>query len=81
MLALFFDDLHWADLSMVDLLAFVSDCFDSLRCWSLPYRPSDLLVTKHLFAPLQQVLSTRGVCRNIALKLLTPDHVERYLDL
>jgi tetratricopeptide (TPR) repeat protein len=40
-----------------------------------------LLVTKHPFAQLQQALRTRGACRDVALELLTPDDVERYLDL
>ena len=60
-LVLFFDDLHWADPSTVDLLAFVSDRFDSLRLLVVTsHRPSDLLVTKHPFALLQQALRTRG---------------------
>jgi predicted ATPase len=81
-LVLFFDDLHWADASTVDLLAFLADRFDGLRVLIVvTYRPSDLLLAKHPFAQLKQRLQARGVCHDIPLGFLTRDEVEHYLAL
>jgi len=81
-LVMFFDDLHWADPSTVDLLAFVADRFDTLRVLIVTtHRPSDLILAKHPFAPLHQALRTRGACRDVSLELLTEDDVARYLAL
>src|SRR5208282_3039104 len=52
-LVFFLDDLHWADVSTVDLLAYVGSKCDSLRMLIIgTYRPSDLLLSKHPFAEL-----------------------------
>src|SRR5262249_41080723 len=47
----------------------------------LTYRPTDLLLSKHPFVPLKQELQAHGVCREVALELLTRQDVERYLAL
>jgi predicted ATPase len=79
---LFLDDLHWADASTVDLLAYIGSKCAALRLLLvLAYRPTDLLLSKHPLVPLKQDLQTRGVCREIALELLTRQDIERYLAL
>jgi tetratricopeptide (TPR) repeat protein/predicted Ser/Thr protein kinase len=79
-LVLFFDDVHWADASTVDLLTFVADRFDALHVLVLAsYRPSDLLLTKHPFVQMKQDLQTRGTCHDLHLPALTREDVADYL--
>jgi tetratricopeptide (TPR) repeat protein len=79
-LVFFLDDLHWADVSTVDLLAYIGGKLGSLRMLIVAtYRPSDLLLAKHPFAETKLVLQERGVCRDVAVSFLTPADVELYL--
>jgi predicted ATPase len=79
---LFLDDLHWADASTVDLLAYIGGKCAALGIVVvLTYRPTDLLLGKHPFVPVKLDLQARGVCREVALDLLTRQDVERYLAL
>ena len=79
-LVLFLDDLHWADASTIDLLAYIGSKFGSLRTLIIAtYRPSDLLLAKHPFAEAKLVLQERGVCREVAVTFLTSADVELYL--
>src|SRR5262249_55047577 len=79
---LFLDDVHWADASTVDLLAYLGG-----RCAAKPwlvvltYRPADLALGKHPFRPVQWELEGRGLCREIPLDFLGRPDVERYLTL
>jgi tetratricopeptide (TPR) repeat protein len=81
-LVLFFDDLHWADVSTIDLLAYLASKFDSMRVLVIAtYRPSDLLLAKHPFLQVRPDLQARGVCREIELEFLSLSEIERYLVL
>lgn len=81
-LVLFFDDVHWADASTVDLIAYLASHFESLRLLLVvSYRPSDLLLTKHPFLQIKLDLQARGVCREIGLLFLGRDDIETYLAL
>jgi predicted ATPase len=79
---IFCDDLHWADISTVDVLSYLISHSEGLRLLALTaYRPSDLRVAKHPFLPVQQELQSRGLCRELALGLLSEADIARYLDL
>ena len=81
-LVLFLDDIHWSDISTVDLLAYLAGKLDTIRILIItPYRPSELLLDKHPFLPVKLDLQARGVCREIALPFLSREEIERYLAL
>jgi predicted ATPase len=81
-LVLFFDDLHWADVSTIDLLAYLASKFDSTRVLIIAtYRPSDLLLAKHPFLQVKPDLQARGACREIELEFLSRSEIEKYLAL
>src|SRR5262249_15320244 len=81
-LVVFLDDVHWADPSSVDLLAYLgSKCARLRLLLVLTYRPSDLLRSQHPFGPVKLELQGRGVCREIALPFLSRHDLDRYLAL
>jgi tetratricopeptide (TPR) repeat protein len=78
----FFDDLHWVDISTVDMLGYVARHFEALPALIIvAYRPEELLVQKHPFLSTKHDLQGRGFCREIALEFLTRDNVEEYFAL
>jgi serine/threonine protein kinase/tetratricopeptide (TPR) repeat protein len=81
-LVLFLDDLHWADASTVDLLAYLGGRCTGMRALLvLTYRPTDLVLAKHPFGPVKLDLQAHGVCRELALEFLTRADLDRYLAL
>jgi predicted ATPase/predicted Ser/Thr protein kinase len=81
-LILFFDDLQWADLSTVDLLAYLATRFEGMRLLILiTYRSSEMLLSKHPFLQVKLDLQGRGLCHEIPLGLLDPEHIRSFLDL
>ena len=77
---LFFDDLHWADASTIDLLGYVAGRFTDLRVLIIvTYRPTDLMLAHHPFLQLKRELQMHGSCREIPLDFLTQEEVQRYL--
>jgi predicted ATPase len=81
-LVLFLDDVHWADPSSTDLLAYLgSKCAELPLLLVLTYRSSDLLRSKHSFGPVKLDLQGRGVCHEISLPYLSRDDVDHYLAL
>src|SRR3954452_24994081 len=81
-LVVFLDDVHWADPSSVDLLAYLgTKCAGLHLLLVLTYRPSDLLRSQHPFGPVKLELQGRRVLREIALPFLSRADLDRYLDL
>jgi adenylate cyclase len=81
-LVLLFDDLHWADVSTIDLLAYLAGKFETMRVLVLTtYRSSDLLISRHPFLQVKRDLQARGLCHQIMLLFLSREEVERYLAL
>jgi tetratricopeptide (TPR) repeat protein len=81
-LVLIIDDMHWADPSTVDLLAYVGGKGAGLRALLvLTYRPTELALGKHPFLAVKLDLQGRGVCRDLPVAFLSLPDVERYLAL
>ncbi len=79
---LFIDDVHWADVSTVDLLAHVGRQCRNLRVLVIAtYRPTELLLGPHPFHGVKHELQGKGACTELSLGFLIRDDVERYLDL
>jgi tetratricopeptide (TPR) repeat protein len=81
-LILFIDDLHWADVSTIDMLAYLASKFETMRVLVVvTYRPSDLLLAKHPFLQIKPDMIAHGLCREIQLEFLSRTEIERYLAL
>jgi predicted ATPase len=81
-LLLFIDDLHWADASTVDLLAYLGGRCEGMRALLvLTYRPTELAVSKHPFLPIKLDLQARSSCRELKLEFLPRSEVDKYLTL
>src|SRR5262245_3704646 len=81
-LVLFLDDLHWADISTVDVLNYLAQRFADLRIFVMAtYRSAEMVMNKHPFLQVSQDLQTRGTLQELALDFLSLADVERYLDL
>ena len=81
-LVLFFDDLHWADASSLDLITYVAAKFNSMSLLVVAtYRPGELLLHKRPFGPVKLDLQARRLCRDLELNFLPPEEVRNYLDL
>lgn len=74
------EDVHWADASTVDLIAYLADRFDSLHMLLIvTYRPSDLAVAKHPFAEVQLNLQSHGAIRETRLHAFDRHDIDAYL--
>jgi predicted ATPase len=81
-LVLFFDDLHWADTSTVDMIAYLAMKLASMRLLVVAtYRRSEMLLNKHPFLAVVLDLQARGICQELPLELLAREDVEQYLGL
>ncbi len=77
---LFFDDLHWADVSTIDLLGFVANRLTAMRLLIVAtYRPTDLLLAGSPFLQIRPDLQARGICRELQLDFLTEADIATYL--
>ena len=79
-LALFLDDLHWADVSTIDLLNYVASRIAKSRIAIIvTYRPSELLLAQHSFLHVKLELMGRDACRDLSLGFLSLDEVREYV--
>ncbi len=81
-LVLFIEDIHWADASTVDLLAYIVTRLGNSRLFTIvTFRPSELQLAQHPFLALKLDLQTRGVARELPLTFLTENEVRALLAL
>ena len=81
-LVLFFDDLHWADTSTVDMIAYLATRLADMHLLVVAtYRPSEMLLNKHPFLAVALDLQARNVCQELPLQFLTREDVDQYLAL
>ncbi len=81
-LVLVLDDIHWADVSTIDILNYLAGRFADLRVLVLTtYRPSEMAIARHPFLAIANDLRARGVFDDISLGFLSLADVERYLAL
>jgi DNA-binding winged helix-turn-helix (wHTH) protein/tetratricopeptide (TPR) repeat protein len=79
---LFVDDLHWADASTTELLAYLARKLASAcLLMVVAYRSSDMVLTSHPFIAVRQELQRHGVCRELPMGLLSHQDIEQYLRL
>ena len=81
-LVIFLDDLHWADVSTIDLLNYLAGRFEGMRVLILgTYRRSEVTTTEHPLLQMKATLEGRGLFREFPLEFLERADVERYLSL
>jgi predicted ATPase len=81
-LVLFFDDLHWADASTIDILAYLATRLAAMPLLVVAaYRTSEMRLREHPFLAVALDMQARGVCQVLPLQFLTREDVDAYLDL
>ena len=70
-MVLFLDDLHWADVSTIDILNYLAGRFADMRVLVLTtYRPAEMALAQHPFLGIANNLRSRGLFEEIALGFL-----------
>jgi predicted ATPase len=73
------EDLHWADVSTIDLLASLAE-HDNLPLMILgTYRPADAVLYSQSLRDTVRELKGRGLCQELLLELLTEADLAKYL--
>ena len=79
-LVLVLEDLHWSDMSTVNVLTYLAQRRESARLLLLgTYRPVDVVVREHPLRGVLQELRGRGLCDELPLELLLPEDVGAYV--
>jgi DNA-binding winged helix-turn-helix (wHTH) protein/tetratricopeptide (TPR) repeat protein len=80
-LVLVLEDLHWSDLSTIDLLSRIARSADPARLLVIgTYRSPEALAASHPLHAIVQELQLRGACQRISLAPLSRPSVSGYLD-
>jgi DNA-binding winged helix-turn-helix (wHTH) protein len=80
-LIFFIDDVHWADVSTIDLLSYAIPHSHSLPVLLLAtYRASDMLLANHPFGGAKLELQTRRLCTELELGSLDREDIENYIN-
>ena len=75
-----FEDLHWADLSTLDLISALARRRQAARLLLLAsYRPAEVSAGQHPLRRLKQDLVTHKLCADVSLGPLAKDAVREYL--
>ena len=81
-LVFFIEDLHWADISTVDMFNYLAGRFAQMRMLVLEtHRPSDMALAGNPFLAIRRDLQSRGLFEEVVLGFLDLPDVERYLQL
>jgi tetratricopeptide (TPR) repeat protein len=76
------DDLHWADPSTIEVLAYLLTRPELKRLLVLcAYRETDMSLSSHPFLPIKQELLKRRICAEVPMRLLDMHDTTRYLTL
>ena len=79
-LILWLEDLHWADYSTLNWLAFVARRQERSQLLVLgTYRPVEVLTREHPLKAVKQELQLHGRCQELALDFLSEEAVTEYL--
>src|SRR5262249_38812136 len=75
------EDLHWSDVSTLDLLSMLARRQERARLLILgSYRPVEVLTRDHPLKGIKQELQLHGQCEELALDFLSEGAVAEYLD-
>ena len=81
-LILVLEDLHWSDLSTLELLSFVAKRNTPARLMILgSYRPVEMLTPEHPLRAVLRELRFHHQCEEVLLPLLSPAGISEYLAL
>src|SRR5688500_1374394 len=79
-LVLLIEDIHWADVSTVDLVGYVLTRLQRSRLLVVAsYRPAELQMASHPFLALKLDMQTRSGAKDIPLAFLTEEYVGRFI--
>jgi hypothetical protein len=81
-LVLVLEDVHWSDVSTLDLISMIANRTGSARLLLIiSYRPGDVILTNHPVKSLKQALLARGGCVELELEMFGQTEVAEFLSL
>ena len=79
-LLLILEDLHWSDVSTLELLSYLAQRPEAARLFILAtYRPTGMLASEHPLRGITQELKTKGLCEECTLGLLTQEDIAAHV--